>query len=82
MDLAQRASLADLQEWHHLLLQEPPARANAPVYSFSTTCLSSRLKLKNTLRWLMGVDQISELGMECYHKPFSPRLAQYPYLSA
>ena len=47
-----------------LLLQEPAATPRQSIPS--TTLFIQQTKLKNTLRWLMGEEQITHLGMEYY----------------
>ena len=69
MDLAQRAGLAGIQEWLSFYFKSPQ---HAPAVYPEHDLFIQQTKLKNTLRWLMGEDQITHLGMEYYREPFSP----------
>ena len=52
-----------IQEWLSLLLQEPDGRAGLqPEHDL----FIQQTKLKNTLRHLMGEEQITHLGLEYY----------------
>ena len=63
MDLAQRAGLGGIQEWLSFYFKSPQhASAVYPEHDL----FIQQTKLKNTLRWLMGEDQITHLGMEYY----------------
>ena len=63
MDLAQRAGLAGIQEWLSFYFKSPHhARSVYPEHDL----FIQQTKLKNTLRWLMGEEQITHLGMEYY----------------
>jgi len=63
LDLARRADLAGIQEWLSFYFKSPvvPANLNAEHDLFI-----QQTKLKNTLRWMMGEDQITHLGREYY----------------
>ncbi len=63
MDLAQRAGLAGIQEWLSFYFKSPMA---APDLVPENDLFIQQTKLKNTLRWLMGEDQITHLGVEYY----------------
>ena len=63
MDLAQRAGLAGIQEWLSFYFKSPQ---HAPEVYPEHDLFIQHTKLKNTLRWLMGEDQITHLGMEYY----------------
>jgi myo-inositol-1-phosphate synthase len=63
MDLAQRAGLAGIQEWLSFYFKSPMA---APGLSPEHDLFIQHTKLKNTLRWLMGEEQITHLGVEYY----------------
>ena len=63
MDLAQRAGLAGIQEWLSFYFKSPQ---HAPTVYPEHDLFIQQTKLKNTLRWLMGEDQITHLGMEYY----------------
>lgn len=63
LDLAQRAGLGGIQEWLSFYFKSPMA---APELSPEHDLFIQHTKLKNTLRWLMGEDQITHLGVEYY----------------
>ncbi len=63
MDLAQRAGMAGIQEWLSFYFKSPQ---HAPSVYPEHDLFIQQTKLKNTLRWLMGEDQITHLGMEYY----------------
>ena len=63
MDLANRAGLAGIQEWLSFYFKSPQ---HAPSVYPEHDLFIQQTKLKNTLRWLMGVEQITHLGMEYY----------------
>ena len=63
MDLAQRAGLRGVQEWLSFYFKSPQ---HAPSVYPEHDLFIQQTKLKNTLRWLMGEDQITHLGMEYY----------------
>ena len=62
-DLAQRAKLGGIQEWLSFYFKSPMAgRSLTPEHDL----FIQHTKLKNTLRWLMGEEQITHLGVEYY----------------
>ncbi|MFQ6047515.1 MAG: inositol-3-phosphate synthase [Gemmatimonadales bacterium] len=63
MDLAQRAGLSGIQEWLSFYFKSPMA---APDLTPENDLFIQQTKLKNTLRWLMGEEQITHLGVEYY----------------
>jgi myo-inositol-1-phosphate synthase len=63
MDLAQRAGLRGVQEWLSFYFKSPQ---HAPSVYPEHDLFIQQTKLKNTLRWLMGEEQITHLGMEYY----------------
>ena len=63
MDLAQRAGLHGIQEWLSFYFKSPMA---APGLAPENDLFIQQTKLKNTLRYLMGEDQITHLGLEYY----------------
>jgi myo-inositol-1-phosphate synthase len=63
IDLAQRAGLGGVQEWLSFYFKSPQ---HAPTVYPEHDLFIQQTKLKNTLRWLMGEDQITHLGMEYY----------------
>jgi myo-inositol-1-phosphate synthase len=62
-DLAQRAGLKGIQEWLSFYFKSPQ---HAPSIYPEQDLFIQQTKLKNTLRWLMGEEQITHLGMEYY----------------
>jgi myo-inositol-1-phosphate synthase len=63
MDLAQRARFSGVQEWLSFYFKSPMTAPN--LYPEHDLFIQS-MKLKNTLRWLMGEDLITHLGNEYY----------------
>ena len=63
MDLAQRAGLSGIQEWLSFYFKSPQ---HAPDLYPEHDLFIQQTKLKNTLRWMMGEEQITHLGMEYY----------------
>ncbi len=63
LDLAQRAELAGIQEWLSFYFKSPMA---APELPPEHDLFIQHTKLNNTLRWLMGEEQITHLGVEYY----------------
>jgi myo-inositol-1-phosphate synthase len=63
MDLAQRAGLRGVQEWLSFYFKDPQ---HAPSVYPEHDLFIQQTKLKNTLRWLMGEEQITHLGTEYY----------------
>ena len=68
MDLAQRAGLGGVQEWLSFYFKSPQ---HSPAVYPEHDLFIQQTKLKNTLRWLMGEDQITHLGMEYYREQFT-----------
>ncbi len=62
-DLAQRAGLSGIQEWLSFYFKSPQV---APGLYPEHDLFIQQTKLKNTLRWLMGEEQITHLGVEYY----------------
>ncbi|HXH63399.1 MAG TPA: inositol-3-phosphate synthase [Gemmatimonadales bacterium] len=62
-DLAHRAGLAGIQEWLSFYFKSPQ---HAPGLYPEHDLFIQQTKLKNTLRWLMGEEQITHLGVEYY----------------
>ena len=62
-DLAQRAGLGGIQEWLSFYYKAP---MTAPGLYPEHDLFIQLTKLKNTLRWMMGEDQITHLGREYY----------------
>ncbi len=63
MDFAQRAGMKGIQEWLSFYFKSPMA---APGLQPEHDLFIQQTKLKNTLRYLMGEDQITHLGLEYY----------------
>jgi myo-inositol-1-phosphate synthase len=69
LDLAQRAKLGGIQEWLSFYFKSP--QVNPGLYAEHDLFIQ-QTKLKNTLRWLMGEDQITHLGVEYYADEYQP----------
>ncbi|MGD8321435.1 MAG: inositol-3-phosphate synthase [Gemmatimonadota bacterium] len=63
MDLAGRAGMKGIQEWLSFYFKSPQT---APGLYPEHDLFIQHWKLKNTLRWMMGEDQITHLGVEYY----------------
>ncbi|HWV56861.1 MAG TPA: inositol-3-phosphate synthase [Longimicrobiales bacterium] len=63
LDLAARAGLSGTQEWLSFFFKTP---MTAPGLYPEHDLFIQQMKLKNTLRFLMGEEQITHLGMEYY----------------
>jgi myo-inositol-1-phosphate synthase len=63
LDLAQRAGLGGTQEWLSFYFKSPMTRPG--LYPEHDLFIQS-MKLKNTLRWMMGENLITHLGREYY----------------
>jgi myo-inositol-1-phosphate synthase len=63
MDLAKRAGLKGIQEWLSFFFKSPQ---HAPELYPEHDLFIQQTKMKNTLRWLMGEEQITHLGIEYY----------------
>jgi myo-inositol-1-phosphate synthase len=63
LDLAQRAGLRGIQEWLSFYFKSPMC---APELYPEHDLFIQLMKLKNTLRWLMGEELITHLGTEYY----------------
>ena len=62
-DLAQRAGLYGIQEWLSFYYKAP---MTAPGLTPEHDLFVQLAKMKNTLRWMMGEEQITHLGREYY----------------
>ncbi|MCH7715249.1 MAG: inositol-3-phosphate synthase [Gemmatimonadetes bacterium] len=62
-DLAQRAGMSGIQEWLSFYFKSPMA---APELAPEHDLFIQHAKLKNTLRWIMGEERITHLGVEYY----------------
>jgi myo-inositol-1-phosphate synthase len=66
LDLASRAGMSGIQEWLSFFLKSPMvAEGLYPEHDL----FIQHTKLKNTLRWMMGEEQITHLGLEYYLSP-------------
>jgi myo-inositol-1-phosphate synthase len=63
MDLASRAGMKGIQEWLSFYFKSPQT---APGLYPEHDLFIQHTKLKNTLRWMMGEEQITHLGVEYY----------------
>ena len=62
-DLAQRAGMKGIQEWLSFYFKSPmAAKGLEPEHDL----FIQQTKLKNTLRWMRGEEQITHLGVEYY----------------
>jgi len=62
-DFAKRSGLKGIQEWLSFYYKSPMA---APGLYAENNLFIQEMKLKNTLRYLMGEEQITHLGIEYY----------------
>ncbi|MBI2767192.1 MAG: inositol-3-phosphate synthase [Chloroflexi bacterium] len=65
LDLAQRAGLKGIQEWLSFYFKSPQ---HAPNLYPEHDLFIQQTKLKNTLRYLMGEEQITHLGLDYYEE--------------
>jgi myo-inositol-1-phosphate synthase len=70
LDLAQRAGMGGIQEWLSFYFKSPQT---APGLYPEHDLFIQLTKLKNTLRWLAGEDQITHLGVEYYGEAMTGR---------
>ena len=63
LDLAKRASFRGIQEWLGFYFKSPMAAPDLPP---EHDLFVQSMKLKNTLRWMVGEDLIHHLGNEYY----------------
>jgi len=63
MDLAQRAGFRGTQEWLSFYFKSPMF---APGLYAEHDLFIQLMKLKNTLRWMVGEEAITHLGHEYY----------------
>jgi myo-inositol-1-phosphate synthase len=61
LDLAQRSGMKGIQEWLSFYFKSPQ---HSPYVYPEHDLFIQQTKLKNTLRWLMGEEQITHLGIE------------------
>ncbi len=70
LDLAQRAGMSGIQEWLSFYFKAPQV---APGLYPEHDLFIQHTKLKNTLRWMMGEEQITHLGVEYYEDDYLPQ---------
>ena len=70
LDLAQRAGMSGIQEWLSFYFKAPQV---APGLYAEHDLFIQQTKLKNTLRWIAGEDQITHLGVEYYADDYVPQ---------
>ena len=75
IDLAKRSGMAGAQEWLSFYFKSPQHASS--VYPEHDLFIQ-QTKLKNTLRWLMGEDQITHLGIEYQEPPSRPQTVETP----
>ena len=63
MDLASRAGMGGIQEWLSFYFKSPQT---APGLYPEHDIFIQHIKLKNTLRWMMGEEAVTHLGVEYY----------------
>src|SRR5881296_418428 len=63
LDLAQRSGMSGIQEWLSFYFKSP---MTAPDLYPEHDLFIQSMKLKNTLRWMVGEDLITHLGQEYY----------------
>ena len=63
LDMAKRAGMRGIQEWLSFYFKSPMC---APELYPEHDLFIQSMKLKNTLRWMMGEDLITHLGQEYY----------------
>ena len=68
MDLAQRSAMSGIQEWLSFYFKSP---MTAPGLYPEHDLFIQQMKLKNTLRHLVGEDPITHLGLEYYEEAIS-----------
>ena len=69
LDLAQRAGMGGIQEWLSFYFKVPQV---APGLYPEHDLFIQHTKLKNTLRWMMGEEQITHLGVDYYADDYLP----------
>lgn len=69
LDLAQRAGMGGIQEWLSFYFKSPQT---APGLYPEHDLFIQHTKLKNTLRWLAGEEQITHLGVDYYAEDYLP----------
>jgi len=70
-DLAKRAGMSGVQEWLSFYLKSPQTAPGLPA---ENDIFKQLIKLENTLRYLMGEDLITHLGLDYYEDVFAKQL--------
>ncbi len=65
VDLAKRAGMSGVQEWLSFFFKSPH---HSPLVYPEHDLFIQQTKMKNTLRWMMGEEQITHLGQEYYRE--------------
>jgi myo-inositol-1-phosphate synthase len=68
IDLAKRANMVGIQEWLSFYLKSPQTAPGLPA---ENDIFKQLIKLENTLRYLMGEDLITHLGLDYYDDVFA-----------
>jgi len=68
IDLAKRAGMVGIQEWLSFYLKSPQTAPGLPA---ENDIFKQLIKLENTLRYLMGEDLITHLGLDYYDDVFA-----------
>jgi len=63
MDLGNRAGFSGIQEWLSFYFKSPMA---TPELAPEHDLFIQSMKMKNTMRWMMGEEPVTHLGDECY----------------
>ncbi|MBK0378765.1 inositol-3-phosphate synthase [Mucilaginibacter segetis] len=67
-DMAKRANMSGVQEWLSFYLKSPQTAPGLPA---ENDIFKQLIKLENTLRYLMGEDLITHLGLDYYEDMFA-----------
>ncbi|MEO3406470.1 inositol-3-phosphate synthase [Mucilaginibacter sp. CAU 1740] len=67
-DLAKRAGMSGVQEWLSFYLKSPQTAPGLPA---ENDIFKQLIKLENTLRYIMGEDLITHLGLDYYEDAFA-----------
>ncbi|MDE1192430.1 MAG: inositol-3-phosphate synthase [Arachidicoccus sp.] len=65
VDLAKRAGMSGIQEWLSFYLKSPQTKPGLPA---ENDIFKQLIKLQNTLRYLMGEELITHLGLDYYEE--------------
>ncbi|TWR31000.1 inositol-3-phosphate synthase [Mucilaginibacter pallidiroseus] len=67
-DFAKRANMSGVQEWLSFYLKSPQTAPGLPA---ENDIFKQLIKLENTLRYLMGEDLITHLGLDYYEEAYA-----------